>query len=158
MTWKQSPDISERIFYLRHFYGGMVQSRRRGQWYILMSCAGYLSSNLFLSMFPVISILCSLIMQIKHGCQGHGVYAKFRIDMLISALPPDSVNSFSWTSYHVLEIKGVVRWMLFSLYCITFPLRQELERFYLLVERRTGPIILTHTKIIPFSTDALWLT
>ena len=26
MTWKQSPDISERIFYMRHFYGGMVQS------------------------------------------------------------------------------------------------------------------------------------
>lgn len=36
--------------------------------------------------------------------------------------------------------------MLFALYCVTFPLRQALEIFYLLVQRGTGPIILTHTK------------
>lgn len=112
MTWRKLNDLETMSGYFRKniLYEALsqwdgIKRNKRGQGYIQMSCVGYLSSNFSDCSLSVIGISCSLIMYFKHDCQGRCLCAKFRLDMLTSALPPNSINSFFWTSYRKLEIK-----------------------------------------------------
>lgn len=115
MTWRKLNDLETMSGYFRKniLYEALsqwngIKWNEREQGYIQVSCVGYLSSNFSDCSLFVIGISYSLIMYFKRDCQGHCPCAKFRLDMLISALPPNSINSFFWTSCHKLEIKKEV--------------------------------------------------